>query len=191
MIYLQLFLTFLKGGIFAFGGGYAVLSLLGDSLIEYGWLTDNELMNLVGTVSIFPGSIAVNAAAYVGYEQGGILGAIFATAGVVLPSFALILIIASLIRNFLKYPIVKSFISGMRPAISGLIISVAITMGLAVFFGIDTMNNVNFTFDWRTIVILGVIITASIGWKLLKRKAISSILLIVLSGIMGILLYGI
>lgn len=190
MIYLQLFLTFLKGGIFAFGGGYAVLSLLGDSLVEYGWLTDNELMNLVGTVSIFPGSIAVNAAAYVGYEQGGILGAIFATAGVVLPSFTVVVIIASLIKNLLKYPPVKAFISGMRPAIGGMIISVAITMGLTVFCGADTFSNIEFAFDWRKALILAVVIVIPIIWKRVKKKEFSSIILVAISGVMGIVLFG-
>ena len=190
MIYLQLFFTFLKGGVFAFGGGYAVLSLLGESLVEYGWLTDSELMNLVGAVSLFPGSIAVNAATYVGYEQGGFLGALLATTGVVLPSFTVVVIIASLIKNLLKYPPVKAFISGMRPAIGGMIISVAVTMGLTVFCGADTFSNIEFTFDWRKALILAVVIVIPVTWKRIKKKEFSSIILVAISGVMGIVLFG-
>ena len=72
MIFLQLFLTFLKVGAFAFGGGYAMLSLIGDSVLKYGWMTEEELLNFVGVETVIPGPIAVNMATYIGYEQGGI-----------------------------------------------------------------------------------------------------------------------
>ena len=104
MIYLQLFFTFLKVGAFAFGGGYAMLSLIGDSVLKYGWMTEQELLNFVGVETIIPGPIAVNMATYIGYEQGGFLGALLATIGVVLPSFIVILIVAAFIKNLLKYP---------------------------------------------------------------------------------------
>ena len=76
MIYLQLFFTFLKVGAFAFGGGYAMLSLIGDSVLKYGWMTEQELLNFVGVETVIPGPIAVNMATYIGYEQGGFLGAL-------------------------------------------------------------------------------------------------------------------
>ena len=104
MIYLQLFLTFLKVGTFAFGGGYAMLSLIGDSVLRYGWMTEKELLNFVGVETVIPGPIAVNMATYIGYEQGGFLGALLSTIGVVLPSFIIILLIASIIKNLLKRP---------------------------------------------------------------------------------------
>ena len=191
MIYLQLFLTFLKVGAFAFGGGYAMLSLIGDSVLKYRWMTEEELLNFVGVETVIPGPIAVNMATYIGYEQGGFLGALLATIGVVLPSFIIILVVAACIKNLLKYPPVKTFIASMRPALGGLIVSVAITMALTVFFGIDTVNTINLSFDWRTLVVLAVVIAVPIVWKRIKKKEFSSILLVVISGVMGILLFGI
>ena len=191
MIYLQLFLTFLKVGAFAFGGGYALLSLIGDSVLKYGWMTEEELLNFVGVETVIPGPIAVNMATYIGYEQGGFLGALLATIGVVLPSFVIILIVAACIKNLLKYPPVKTFIASMRPALGGLIVSVAVTMALTVFFGIDTINSINLSFDWRTLVVLAVVIAIPIVWKRIKKKEFSSVLLVVISGVMGMLLFGI
>ena len=191
MIYLQLFLTFLKVGAFAFGGGYAMLSLIGDSVLKYGWMTEEELLNFVGVETVIPGPIAVNMATYIGYEQGGFLGALLATIGVVLPSFIVILVVAACIKNLLKYPPVKTFIASMRPALGGLIVSVAVTMALTVFFGIDTINSINLSFDWRTLVVLAAVIAIPIVWKRIKKKEFSSILLVVISGVLGMLLFGI
>ena len=191
MIYLQLFLTFLKVGTFAFGGGYAMLSLIGDSVLRYGWMTEKELLNFVGVETVIPGPIAVNMATYIGYEQGGFLGALLSTIGVVLPSFIIILLIASIIKNLLKYAPVKTFISSMRPALGGLILSVAVTMALTVFFGINSIKNIKFTFDWRSLVVMAVIILIPIIWKRVKKKEFSSILLVIISGVMGMLLFGV
>ncbi len=191
MIYLQLFLTFLKVGTFAFGGGYAMLSLIGDSVLSYGWMTEEELLNFVGVETVIPGPIAVNMATYIGYEQGGFLGALLATVGVVLPSCIIILIVAACIKNLLKYPPVKTFIASMRPALGGLIVSVAVTMALTVFFGIDTISSINLSFDWRTLVVLAVVMVIPIMWKRIKKKEFSSILLVVISGVLGMLLFGI
>ncbi|MBO5736867.1 MAG: chromate transporter [Clostridia bacterium] len=120
----------------------------------------------------------------------GVLGAVIATVGVVLPSFILILLVAAVIKNLLKYPPVKRFIAGMRPALGGLILSVALTMALTVFFGIDTIKNITFSFDWRTLAVLGVVIAIPLVWKRIKKKEFSSILLVIISGILGILFFG-
>ena len=189
MIYLQLFFTFLKVGAFAFGGGYVMLSLISDSVLSYGWMTEEELLNFVGVETVIPGPIAVNMATFVGYEQGGFFGALSSTIGVVLPSFAVILIVAAFIKNILKHPPVKTFIVSMRPALGGLISSVAITMALTVFFGIDTVKIQAITFDCRSLVVLTVVIIIPLFWTWYKKKEFSSILLVVISGVLGILLF--
>ena len=191
MIYLQLFLTFLKVGAFAFGGGYAMLSLIGESVLSYGWMNEEELLNFVGVETVIPGPIAVNMATYIGYEQAGFLGALLATIGVVLPSFIIILLVAAVIKNLLKYPAVKTFIAGMRPALGGLILSVAVTMALTVFFGIDTVKTTAISFDWCSVIILAVLIAIPPIWNKFKKKEFSSILLVIISGMLGIVLYGI
>lgn len=190
MIYWQLFFTFLKVGAFAFGGGYAMLSLIGDSVLKYGWMTEQELLNFVGVETVIPGPIAVNMATYIGYEQGGFLGALLATIGVILPSFIIILLVVSLIKNLLKYPPVKTFIAGMRPALGGLILSVAVTMALSAFFGIDSIKESNFAFDWRTLVIFATVFIIPIVWKRAKKKEFSSILLVIISAILGMIFFG-
>ena len=190
MIYLQLFFTFLKVGAFAFGGGYSMLSLIGDSVLRYGWMTEEEFLNFVGVETVIPGPIAVNMATYIGYEQGGFFGALLATLGVVLPSFAVIILVAAMIKNLLKYPPVKIFVASMRPALCGLIISVAVTMALTVFFGFDTVNDAKIFFDWRTAVILAVVMLIPFAWKQIKKKEFSSILLVLVSGCLGMIFFG-
>jgi len=189
MIYLQLFFTFLKVGAFAFGGGYAMLSLIGDSVISYGWMTEEELLNFAGVETVIPGPIAVNMATFIGYEQGGFLGALLATVGVVLPSFVIILIVAALIKNLMKYPEVNAFISGMRPALGGLILATAATMALTVFLGFEKLGSA-VTFDWRTFVIFAVVIAVPIVYKKLSKKEFSPILLILISAAFGIILFA-
>jgi chromate transporter len=167
-----------------------MLSLIGDSVLQYGWMTEQELLNFVGVETVIPGPIAVNMATYIGYEQAGFFGAFLATIGVVLPWFIIILIVAAVIKNLLKFPPIKAFIAGMRPALGGLILSVAATMALTVFFGIETIEQSNFSLDWRTLIVLAVVIAIPIVWKQIKKKEFSSILLIVVSGILGMLLFG-
>lgn len=191
MILWQLFFTFLKVGAFAFGGGYAMLSLIGDSVLSYGWMSEEELLNFVGVETVVPGPIAVNMATYIGYEQAGFLGALLATVGVVLPSFFIILIVAALVRNLLKYPPVQSFITSLRPALGGLILSVAVTMALKVFLGVESVKNAAVSFDWRTLVVLAAVIAVPALWKRWRKKEFSSILLVVISGVLGVLLFGI
>ena len=103
MIYLELFLTFLQIGAVSFGGGYGMISMIRDQTISRGWLTEEELLNMIAVAESTPGPIAVNMATFVGSTQGGALGSLLATLGVVLPSFIIILIIAAFIRNLLKF----------------------------------------------------------------------------------------
>ena len=162
-------------------GSYANISVLRRLLEKAG--------NTVSVETVVPGPIAVNMATYVGYEQGGFLGALLATIGVVLPSFIIILIVAAFIKNLLKFPAVKTFIMSIRPALGGLIASVAVTMALTVFFGIDTIKTTAFTFDWRTLIVLAVVILIPLVWSRYKKKEFSSILLVIISGVLGMLLF--
>ena len=103
MIYIKLFLTFFEIGLFTFGGGYAMISLIRDDCLANGWLTESELLNFIAVAESTPGPIAVNMATFVGSSQGGFFGALIATLGVVLPSFIIISLIASVLTHFLKY----------------------------------------------------------------------------------------
>lgn len=188
MIYLTLFLTFFKVGAFTFGGGYAMLSLIGSYVIKYGWMSEEELINFVGVETVIPGPIAVNMATYIGYLQGGFLGALLATLGVVLPSFIIIIIIAAFVKNLLKYASVKAVLGAMRPGVCGLILAVAVSMGVSVFLGIDGVGRLSV--DWRTILILAALVALPLLWKRIAKKELSSVILVMISGALGALLFG-
>jgi chromate transporter len=102
MVYLYLFLEFFKIGLFTFGGGYAMIPLVKETVLSHGWLTESQFVNFLGVCESTPGPIAINMATYVGSVQGGILGSLVATIGVVLPSFIIILVIAAILKNFIK-----------------------------------------------------------------------------------------
>lgn len=189
-MYLQLFLTFLKIGAVSFGGGYGMISLMREECLSYGWLTENELLNFIAVAESTPGPIAVNMATFIGSSQGGILGAFLATLGVVTPSFLIILLIASVMNNLLKYAGVKSVLNGLRPAIVGLIFGTAITMFLSVVLHLQTVQSV-ISLEWQTLVIFAIIVCLSFGYAKIKKKKISPILLIVLSGILGVAFFGV
>ena len=136
MIYLHLFLSFLKIGAVSFGGGYGMISLVRETVVSNGWLTDTQMMNFIAVSESTPGPIAVNMATFVGFSQGGVPGAILATFGVILPAFLIMLLIASVMRTFMKRKGVNSFLEGVRPGVVALIMSTAVTMGLSTLFGV-------------------------------------------------------
>ena len=126
---LDLFLTFAKIGVFTFGGGYAMISMIENNCVERKkWITHDEMMNVTVIAESTPGPIAINAATYVGYRQAGILGAVIATLGIVLPSFLIIFALSSLLDHYLEITIIASAFKGIRIAVGILILDAAITM---------------------------------------------------------------
>ena len=189
MIYLELFLTFLQIGAFSFGGGYGMISLIREKVLMHGWLTEEEMLNMIAVAESTPGPIAINMATFVGSSQGGFLGAILATLGVVLPSFIIILIIATLIRNFMKYAGVKAFLSGIRPCVVGLILATAITMFMSTAIGFSGIGD-TFAIDFNSIIIFAILILISIVAKLAFKKKPTPILMIFISAGLGMLMYA-
>lgn len=189
-IYLQLFLTFLKIGAVSFGGGYAMISLVRETCIANGWLTEEEILNFIAVSESTPGPIAINMATFVGSSQGGLLGSFLATLGVVFPSFIIILLLAAVMRNVLKYAGVNRTVKSVQPAIVAMILSTALTMFLSNVFNLSNVYSA-FEFDWKSLVIFAVVATVAVVYKKLRKKNISAILLIVLSAIMGMLFFGI
>lgn len=190
MIYLSLFLTFLKIGAVAFGGGYAIISFIRDECLVKGWLTEAELLNFIAIAESTPGPIAVNMATFVGSSQGGLLGAFLATLGVILPAFLIIILVVTIFTKLLKYPAVKATLASIKPAIVSLIVATAVIMFLSVVFGLNGLGS-SVYFDYKALIVFAAICLISIGYKMLKKKAFSPIILIVISGALGILLYGI
>ena len=153
------------------------------------WLTEGELLNFIAVAESTPGPIAVNMATFVGSSQGGFFGSICATAGVVIPSFIIIMIIAVLVKNLLKYKPVSAFLSGVRPCVVGLITATGLTMLVTKLTGVSVMGD-KMNIDVRGIIIFAVIIAVAYLWQKLKKKKLSPILLIIISALLGMLLYS-
>ena len=189
MILLELFLTFFEIGALTFGGGYAMIPFVREQVLLHGWLTEEELLNMIAVSESTPGPIAVNMATFVGSNEAGILGSACATLVVVLPSFIIILIVASLLKNFLKYNGVKAFLSGVRPCVVSLILGTAITLFLSVLLGIgggDFTPNI----DLKGIIIFAIVIATATIYKKIKGKKPSPILMIAISACLGMILYS-
>ncbi|MBO5795865.1 MAG: chromate transporter [Bacteroides sp.] len=190
MLFFQLFYTFFKIGLFGFGGGYAMLSMIqGEVVTRHGWISAQEFTDIVAISQMTPGPIGINSATFVGYstliDAGytpamAVLGSATATFAVILPSFILMLIISRYFLKFQKHPVVMAVFSGLRPAVVGLLAAAALLL----------MNSENFsspTNDMRSFIISCLIFL--VVFIATRRFKISPILMIVLSGVAGLLLY--
>lgn len=182
MIYLQLFYTFFKIGLFGFGGGYAMLSMIqGEVVTRYNWISTQEFTDIVAISQSTPGPIGINAATYVGFTTtGNVWGSILATLAVVLPSFILMLTISKFFLKYQKNPAVEAVFSGLRPAVVGLLASAALVLMNVENFGSPV--NDSYTFIVSVIIFL----VAFIGTM---RFKINPILMIIACGVAGLILY--
>lgn len=172
LVLVQLFFTFLKIGTFSFGGGYAMLPFIEREIVDtMNWININEFMDIIGISQMTPGPVAINSATFVGYKVNGIMGSVFATLGVVLTSFILVLVTSNILIKFKESVIIKSALQGMRPVLIALIISAFLNLAEESYK------------DFKSIVI-----TLIVGAMLLSKK-IHPILVIVFSAILGIVFY--
>ena len=187
MIFLQLFYTFFQIGLFGFGGGYAMLSMIqGEVVTRYGWLSSSEFTDIVAISQMTPGPIGINSATYVGYTAVvnagyshtiGILGSIIATCSVVLPSFILMILISRFFLKYQKHPAVSSVFSGLRPGVVGLLAAASLVLMNEENFGSDTYQ-----------LLISILLFLSVFIASYKYK-VHPILLIVLCGVAGFILY--
>ena len=133
MLYLELFATFFKIGLFTIGGGYAMLPMIQADVLAKGWMTAEDLVNFIAVSESTPGPFAVNVSTYIGAELAGLPGAFCATLGVVLPSFLIILLVARFYAAFRSSAIISGAMSGLRPAVIGMIGAAAVSVGQTVF----------------------------------------------------------
>lgn len=188
MLFLDLLWTFFKIGLFTFGGGYAMLPLIQEEVLAHGWMTEQQLINFVAVSESTPGPFAINIATYIGTETGsalggfwgGLLGAACATLGVVLPSFIIILIIAKCFEKFKKNKIVAGCMTGLKPAVIGLIGAAALSMAQTVFFPGGYSFDVFKTIPFYISLALTAIMT------FLSIKKVHPILVICISAVVGI-----
>ena len=132
MIFLELFWTFFKIGAFTFGGGYAMLPLMQEAVLANGWVDETTLINFIAVSESTPGPFAINMATYIGSTQAGIFGAVCATLGVVMPSFIIILIVARCYDAFRQNKIVAGAMTGLKPAVVGLISAAILSIAKTV-----------------------------------------------------------
>ena len=184
MILLDLFLGFLKVGCFAFGGAYGAIPLIRDVVTSYGWLTDEALTYMIAVSESTPGPIMVNLATYVGSSQAGILGAIIATAAVVLPSFIIILLITALLTAVIKNKYVQAVLRGLKPCVIGIVLATGVFMVLRNCFGMIT----DISIDFRAIIITAILVAAMFGYRFMLKKKLSPIMLIAISAVLGIII---
>lgn len=210
MIFLKLFWTFFKVGLFTIGGGYAMIPLITSEVVGNNWLTEEKLIDFIAVSESTPGPFAINIATFVGSEMGSqfgvlgsLLGAICTTVSVVLPSLVIIFIIAKFFQKATEKQLVKDAFFGLRPAVVGLIGYAFISLACEVIFGGITLNNllaIKNTDFWALglFVVLFVLsriklpIRKKIDGKLtVKKIKLHPILLILLSAVFGIIIYGI
>lgn len=180
MIYLELFLVFLKLGAFTFGGGAAMMPFLEDEVVERGWLTVEQFIDFVAISESTPGPFAVNIATYVGVIKGGFFGSVCATFGLVLPSFVIILLIAKFYNKFKSSRLVTGAMSGLKPVSIGLIAAAVVSIGQAVFFPSGFSWNVFISYNFITSLII------FIPMFILCLKKLHPILIVGISGVLGI-----
>ena len=187
MIYLDLFLGFLKVGCFAFGGAYGAIPLIRDVVMSYGWLSDEMLTYMIAVSESTPGPIMVNLATYVGSSQAGFLGAVVATLAVVLPSFLIILLVTALLKTALKNKYVQAVLRGLKPCVIGIVLATGIYMVFGNCFGTISALKINL----RAVIITVILVASMFGYKHFKKKKLSPILSIVIAAMVGVIVYGI
>lgn len=190
MICLQLFWEFLVIGTVSFGGGYGMISLVRETVLGHGWLTEPEFLSFIAVSESTPGPLAVNMATFIGSSQAGLAGAFFATLGVVLPSFVIILLIAAALRNLMKYAGVEAFLSGVRPCVVAMILATALTMALSTLGGFSDIHS-GFAVDVRAVAVFVLLGAVHLLYKKKTQKAPSPIGMILLSALLGIVLWRI
>jgi chromate transporter len=166
-----------------------MISMIREQTLSRGWLTEEDLLNMIAVAESTPGPIAVNMATFVGSTQGGIFGSFMATLGVILPSFIIILIIAAFIRNLLKFAGVKAFLGGIRPVVVGLILATAATMLLSTLTGIKALSASTLDIDVAGIIIFAVLLAIAFVFKKIKKKKPSPIVMILISAGLGMIFY--
>ena len=178
MTLLQLFLSYLKIGFFGFGGGYAMLSLIhSEVVVSHQWLTNSEFSDIVAISQMTPGPIAINSATYIGYEVAGFWGSVVATIAVSLPALTLMLLITIFFLRLRNNRYVKGVVAGMRPVVIGMIASAAL---LLIFP--TSSDGASFIDGWSWVIFVATLVASA--------RKVNPILLIVISGLVGIILYG-
>jgi chromate transporter len=185
---LKLFFTFFKIGLFTFGGGYSMIPLISEEATNFG-LEMSDLSNFIAISESTPGPFAINIATFIGYNNFGILGAIIATLGVVLPSFIIMMIIAMLVNKVRDSKFFKTFMRVTIPIVSGLILSSTLKIGLQNIFNISSLNTMlqDFKINVLTLVTFIILLGLYVGYYIIKKKKLSPFIVILMGISIGVI----
>ena len=184
MIYLKLFWDFFRVSCFTFGGAYGAIPLIRDMVLRNGWLSEELLSNMIAVSESTPGPIMVNLATYIGSSQAGFWGSLVATTAVVLPAYLVILLVMAILRSAIERPWVQAILRGLKPCVTGIVLATGLTMILR-----NCLPGMKIA-AWQDLLLTLVLAGIMILWQQLRKKKLSPITLICLSGVLGMILYG-
>ncbi len=192
MIYLSLFLNFLKIGLFTFGGAYGGIPIIRETVLANGWLSEEQFSYFLAVSESTPGPIMVNMATYIGFEIGsadgiltGILSSVLCTVGVVLPAFIVMILITTVLRRFIERPRMRSVLAAIVPCVTGIILATGLWMLLELLFR-ELPASLG-GFDLPSLIVGALLILVMTGWRLWRKKPISPILLIAVAAVFGMI----
>lgn len=185
MIYLQLLWSFIQIGMFSIGGGYAAMPLIEHQVVEiHGWLDMVQFADIITIAEMTPGPIAINSATFVGTQVAGLSGAIVATIGCVLPSCVIVMFLAYIYYKYRELSMVQGVLGGLRPAVVAMIASAGLSIVFLAFFGSKALPASIDSVQWISVIIF------AIGLFILRKWHLNPILVMVGSGVAGVILYG-
>ena len=190
MIFFELFYVFFLIGLFTFGGGYAMIPMIQEQVVDRGWISSNALSDFIAISESTPGPFAINIATFVGSETAGIFGSICATIGVILPSFIIILIVAFIMNKFLNNKYVKGALNGVRPVILALILSTAIVflVKLILYSG-NAIYSQTVEFDLKSLTLLLMVVSLMFVYKRIHKKSLNPIAILAICAVLGIFIF--
>lgn len=186
MIYLELLWSFIQIGMFSIGGGYAAMPLIQQQVVDtHQWLTMTQFADVMTIAEMTPGPIAINAATFVGIQVGGLLGAVIATLGCVLPSCIIVMTLAYVYYRFRGFSIVQGILAGLRPAVIAMIASAGISIVILSVYGKRTLPA-----DWSGVNWISVVIFV-IGLFVLRKWKVNPIYVMAGAGVVGVFMYSV
>ena len=189
MIFFELFYTFFLIGLFTFGGGYAMIPMIQETVVSKGWINQTSLTDFIAISEVTPGPFALNISTFIGNTVAGPFGAVCSTLGVILPSLIIIIIVAMIMKKFMTNRFVKGALNGVKPIVLALILSTALLLFIKVmFFGGHSLQS-EFTFDIRSLTLLIILSGYLLIYKKYKKKSLGSIKLLGLSALFGLILF--
>lgn len=185
MIYWELFWGFLKVGCFSFGGAYAAIPLIREVVLQYSWITEEQLTYMIAVSESTPGPIMVNLATYVGSSQAGMLGAVLATFATVLPAFFIILLIAGVMKKAIEHEAVKSIMQGIAPCVIGIILATGLYMTVQNCI----LQEKKAAIEDRAVLCVFMLVFCMKVYECIKKKKMSPIAMIFMAAMFGVVIF--